>query len=106
MKKDWNVQGIVTSWPKATEFQLEDGSPEREIRWGRDVRRGDFIAVQYTPGKQYQHIGALYRDANENEILDAADLVIHCGPEALQIQPLSGRSFSGKVAIIRAEDRP
>lgn len=105
MNKDWNVQGIVTGWPKVAEFNLTEGMPDREIRWDRDIQPGDFIAVQYTPGKQYQHIGALYGDANQNGLLDPEDQLIHCGPEALQVQSLKGRSFSGKLAVIRATNR-
>lgn len=101
MNKDWNVAGIVAEWPKVFQGNLENA----QLEWGKDVDRGDYIAVQYAPGKQYQHIGALYADGNGNGKLDEEDLVMHCGPEALQVQPLTVGSFGGTVAVIRATKR-
>jgi hypothetical protein len=95
----------VATWPKRTEFDVTAGSPAVEVRWGTDVKPGDFVAVRYPGRRQYQHIGALYSDANRNGKLDPADLVIHAGPEALQLSPLVGGHFDGHVTVIRATDR-
>ncbi|GMU23268.1 MAG: hypothetical protein AMXMBFR13_33500 [Phycisphaerae bacterium] len=105
LTRDWNVAGIVGEWPKEREFDLEEGTPSGEIRWGTDIRPGDFVAVRYPGRRQYQHIGALYADANKNGKLDAEDLVIHAGPQALQISRLSAGNFDGRVSVIRATAR-
>ena len=81
------------------------GVPAGTIRWGSDVKPGDFIAVRYANARQYQHIGALGADLNKDGALDAGDLVIHAGPAALQVSPLNGGNFDGHVTIIRPAGR-
>lgn len=105
LDKDWNVAGVVTSLPKVREFDIRQGMPTGEIRWTSHVRPVDFIAVRYPGRRQYQHIGALYKDANSDGKLDGGDLVIHAGPEALQVSPLNQGNFEGHIAIIRASER-
>lgn len=105
LDKDWNVAGIVAAWPKVSEFDTAGGVPDVQIRWSTDVKPGDFIAVRYAGRRQYQHIGALYADADKDGRLGPQDSVIHAGPEALQVSPLAGGNFDGHVAIIRATAR-
>jgi hypothetical protein len=105
MTRDWNVAGVVAAWPRVGEFDITGGQPSTDTRWGASVKPGDFIAVRYPGRKQYQHIGALYADADRDGKLGPEDLVIHAGPEALQVSPLSGGNFDGHVVIIRAADR-
>jgi hypothetical protein len=59
------------------------------------------LAVKYPGGTQYQHIGALYKDANGNGRLDAADWVLHAGPDPLQISALAAGGFDGTVLVLR-----
>jgi hypothetical protein len=101
LTKDWNVAGVVSAGPRVKEFDITKGAPAIPIRWGVDIRPGDLIAVRFTNARQYQHIGAMYADANNDGKLDATDLVIHAGPAALQISPLSDGNFDGHVAIVR-----
>jgi hypothetical protein len=103
MRKNYNVAMVVSEWPRIKEFDLREGAGSEQVSWGRHIRPGDFIAVRYRGGRQYQHIGALYSDANANDILDADDLVIHAGPEPLHYSYLSGGNFDGHVVIIRPE---
>jgi hypothetical protein len=105
LARDWNVAGVVGNWPKALETELSGGAPATEIRWGATIRPGDFIAVRYPGGRQYQHIGALHSDANGNGKLDPEDRVIHAGPDALQVSALSTGNFDGHVVIIRSTAR-
>ncbi len=101
IEKNYNVAMLVSQWPRVREFEIADGAPQTRIRWNTDVRRGDFIAVRYRNARQYQHVGALYRDANANGLLDGDDLVLHAGPRPLQSSRLKDGSFNGHVAIIR-----
>jgi hypothetical protein len=101
IKKNYNVAMLVSQWPKVEEFVLLEGSPNKELKWGRDIHPGDFIAVRYSGRKQYQHIGALFSDANKNGVLDGGDLVIHAGPQPLHCSYLKERNFDGHVAILR-----
>jgi hypothetical protein len=99
--KDLNVSMLVQQWHKVAEFPVEGGSPKASILWGSGVQPGDAIAVRYTPGKAFQHIGALSRDANGNGRLDAADEIIHAGPHALHRTHLREGGFDGEVVILR-----
>lgn len=103
LKKNYNVAMVVSEWPRVKEFDLREGATDEQISWGADVRPGDFIAVRYPGGRQYQHIGALYSDANANGILDGGDLVIHAGPDPLHYSYLGSGNFDGDIVIIRPE---
>ncbi|MHC4155903.1 MAG: hypothetical protein ACYST6_13395 [Planctomycetota bacterium] len=103
MRRNYNVAMVVSEWPKVKEFDVQAGNTGTRVRWGADIRPGDFIAVRYKGGRQYQHIGAFLRDANTNGILDGGDVVIHAGPEPLHYSYLSGGNFDGHVAVVRPE---
>jgi hypothetical protein len=103
MRKNYNVAMVVSEWPRVREFDVHQGNTTTGIKWGRDIRPGDFIAVRYKGGRQYQHIGAFWRDANTNGILDGGDTVIHAGPQPLHYSYLSGGNFDGHVAVVRPE---
>ncbi|MEM7010572.1 MAG: hypothetical protein AAF585_03720 [Verrucomicrobiota bacterium] len=99
--KDYNVSMLTSEWRKAATCEIDDGEPDKTLKWGEDIQPGDAIAVRYAPGKQFQHIGALYGDSNENGRLDRADQVLHAGPEALHLSQLQKGSFDGEVVILR-----
>ena len=101
IKKNYNVAMLVNKFKKVQEFDIKMGKPSQKLKWQKDLRPGDFIAVRYYANRQYQHIGALYQDANHNKILDQNDLVIHAGPMPLQISALEQGGFDGHVVILR-----
>lgn len=101
IKKNYNVAMLVTQFSKMDEFDLRDGTPHKQVRWGNKIRPGDFIAVRYNDRSQYQHIGALFKDADKNGILDGDDIVIHAGPFPLSYSYLREGSFDGHVRILR-----
>jgi hypothetical protein len=99
--KDEDVAALITRLPVVARFRLVKGMPDKEIRWQKDIRPGDFIAVKYAGARSYQHIGALYQDANGNGLLDGEDLVLQAGPEPLHLSPLSEGAFDGEVVCVR-----
>jgi len=99
--KNYNVAMLVNQCSKVWEFDLLEGSPNKKLKWLKDVRPGDWIAVRYSGRKQYQHIGALFSDASGNGILDGGDLVIHAGPQPLHYSYLKEGNFDGHVVILR-----
>jgi hypothetical protein len=102
LRKNYNVTMLVDKFPTLAAVEMSHGVPSVEVRWEKTIRPGDFIAVRYgDTGKKYHHIGALYRDANENGILDGADLVLHAGPDPLHLSPLDDGMFDGHVALLR-----
>lgn len=103
LRKNYNVAMVVSEWPRVKEFELREGAGSEQVFWGAGIQPGDFIAVRYPGGRQYQHIGALCSDANANGILDGGDVVIHAGPEPLHYSYLSGGNFDGHIVIIRLE---
>lgn len=98
---DYNVVKVVNTFEKIASFDIQNGNPSQKLKWNTDFRKGDFIAVQYSPSHQFAHIGVLYRDANENSMLDSADLVIHAGPEALHVSKLEAGGFDGFVKLLQ-----
>jgi hypothetical protein len=102
---DYNVVKVVNTFEKIASFEMQDGHPSQKLSWDKDFKKGDFIAVRYSPSRQFAHIGVLYRDENENKILDNADLVIHAGPEALHFSRLKTGGFDGFVKILRNRNR-
>lgn len=105
MKKNYNVAMLVNTFPKRSEFELVNGVPSKELTWGKNIQPGDFIAVKYPGARQYQHIGALSSDANNNGKLDGNDLVIHAGPLPLHYSFLNEGYFDGHVVILRPSNR-
>jgi hypothetical protein len=101
IEKNYNVAMLVSQWSKVREFDLLEGTANEQIKWERDIHPGCFIAVRYTSSKQYQHIGALFSDANQNGILDGGDLVIHAGPVPLHCSYLREGNFDGHVVILQ-----
>jgi hypothetical protein len=101
IEKNYNVAMLVSEWPKVGEFDLLEGTANRQLKWGRDIRPGYFIAVRYRGCKQYQHIGALFSDANQNGVLDGGDLVIHAGPVPLHCSYLREGNFDGHIVILQ-----
>lgn len=101
---DINVATMVTQLPHQASFAIRNGVPNKKLRWGKEFRRGDFLAVKYKQNSRFAHIGLLYRDANSNGILDKNDLIIHTGPLPLDITPLSNGAFDGFVKVLRNPD--
>jgi hypothetical protein len=105
MKKNYNVAMLVNKLKKRTQFDLVNGTPNKNLKWRKDIYAGDLIAVKYQGARQYQHIGALYKDANNNGFLDKNDLVIHAGPYPLQFSALRSGGFDGHVVILKPSNR-
>ena len=101
LEHDYSVQELVRIYPKQVQFELLGGNPDRPVRWNKDIRPGDFIAVKYAGGSFYQHIGALYEDANGDGMLDSEDKVMHAGPQPLHFSELNEGIFDGTVSILR-----
>lgn len=101
--KDYNVAMLTRKFKTIAKTQISNGEPLSEIRWQKDIQSGDFIAVRYSGSKQYQHIGALYQDKNDNGLLDSEDTVIHAGPDPLHFSKIGAGVFDGKVLILRPE---
>ncbi len=97
MPRDYNVAMLVNTFKKVSKFKLNSGNPDKIIRWKKDVMPGDFIAVRYYGQRQFQHIGSLYEDNNNNGILDEDDIVIHAGPDPLHFSKLREGIFDGNV---------
>lgn len=98
--KDYSVAMLVSQLPKATECDVVGGKPDREIKWGKDIHPGNFIAVKFPGAKAYQHIGALYSDTDKDGVLSAGDLVLHAGPLPLHHSRLGEGCFDGHVVIL------
>ena len=103
LTKDYNVAMVVGTMEKRARRTIAAGVPDTLVRWNAQVRPGDLIAVRYEGSKQFQHIGALYRDANANNVLDADDIVLHAGPFPLCTVRLGDGSFDGEVVVLRPE---
>jgi hypothetical protein len=101
LKEDFNVQRLAGSLRIVAEIRVAQGTPERALRFGAQILPGDLIAVRYAGGRVFQHIGALYRDANGNGVLDGEDTVLHVGPEPLHESRLDEGAFDGTVRILR-----
>ncbi|MHC4727799.1 MAG: hypothetical protein ACYS17_11295 [Planctomycetota bacterium] len=99
--KNYNVAMLVSQWRHVEEFDISQGTPDKQLKWGRDINPGDFIAVRYSGSKQYQHIGSLFEDANKDGLLDGGDIVIHAGPVPLHCSYIREGNFNGHVVILR-----
>jgi hypothetical protein len=103
LDKNYNVAMLVELWPRVLELDLEGGEPSAPVAWGAQVQPGDIVAVRYPGRRQYQHIGALYRDADGDGLLGGEDLVLHAGPWPLQSARLDGGGFDGHVVVMRPQ---
>lgn len=103
IRKAYNVDALVLRLPKRAESEVVDGKPNRELAWGKDIRRGDLIAVKYAGKKRYQHIGAFFADANEDGLLGPEDLIIHAGPEPLHFTALQEGKFNGHIVVLEPD---
>ena len=104
-KKNYNVSMLVHMHKAVARVTLSQGRFERELRWGNQVRPGDFIAVKYEGARRFQHIGALYEDHNRDGILNGGDLVIHAGPLPLSVDRFDAGLFDGELHIFRPRGR-
>ena len=102
--KEYNVAMLVSKLKHLATFELKKGVPSKQLKWGEDFRRGDFIAVKYHANGRYAHIGLLYQDANNNGVLDRDDIVINAGPNALHTKRLCDGGFDGFIKILGNED--
>ncbi len=100
LDRNYNVDMLTTEFKIVAELDLEGGSTSKQIRWGKDVRPGDLVAVRYGGGKRYQHVGALWEDADRNGLLNGLDRAIHVGPDAMHFTRLAG-AFTGHLLILR-----
>jgi hypothetical protein len=98
--KDYNVAMLVAKLKKEAILTISKGNPNKQLRWNKDFQRGDFIAVKYNKNGRYAHIGMLYKDENNNGVLDREDSIINAGPTALNIIKLEKGAFNGTVAIL------
>ncbi len=100
--KDYNVAMLVSKFPKIDECEITEGRPDKTVSWER-IRPGDFIAVRYQSGLQYQHIGALLADSDADGILGPGDMILHAGPFPLCYTYLKEGSFDGHIRILRPD---
>ncbi|MBI3549945.1 MAG: hypothetical protein HY078_12985 [Elusimicrobia bacterium] len=100
-KRDYNVAALVKELPPVAEFEMKDGRPDRAVAWKTAIKPGDWIAVRYAGQRMYQHIGALYRDADGDGVLGPEDIVLHAGPMPLAFDRLAEKGFDGHVVILR-----
>ena len=102
--KEYNVAMLVAQLKHRADIKITDGKPDKKLQWGKDFKRGDFIAVKYRASGRYAHIGMLYNDENSNGVLDREDVVLNAGPNALHPTHLKQGAFNGWVAILRNRD--
>lgn len=103
-EKNYNVAMLVTKLKNKVKFTNKSGKLSKRLKWGKDFKKGDFIAVKYTENGRYAHIGMLYEDINQNGILDAKDSILNAGPNALHTTTLESGAFSGTVVILENKD--
>ena len=102
-KKDYNVQMLVNTFEKAASVVIKNGVPQKAIHWGKTIKPGYLIAVKYENKKRYQHIGALFKDRDNDGILSAEDLILHAGPWPLHLTRLKRGGFNGEVIILKTD---
>ncbi|CAA6817104.1 MAG: Unknown protein [uncultured Sulfurovum sp.] len=103
-EKNYNVVMLVDKFKTKVKTQIINGTPSKKLRWGKEFKQGDFIAVKYRPNGRYAHIGMLYGDENNNGVLDKEDSIINAGPNALHLTPLEKGAFNGTVVILKNKD--
>lgn len=102
--KEYNVAMLVNEMKTQSTLKVENGVPLKKLKWEKDFRKGDFIAVKYREDGRYAHIGLLYEDANSDGWLDKDDIIINAGPHALHTLKLSKGAFDGFVKILKNKD--
>lgn len=102
--KNYNVVMLVDKFKTKQKFKIDDGKPNKKLKWEKDFKQGDFIAVKYRENGRYAHIGMLYADENKNGVLDKSDSIINAGPNALHLVKLSKGAFDGTVVILKNKD--
>jgi len=105
LTENLNVAALVSRLPHAAEFDWGEGGVAggRGIRWGTDVRPGDFLAVRYPGARSFQHVGALVSDADGDGRLTPGDRVLHAGPLPLAYDRAGSAPFQGHVVVLRPE---
>lgn len=101
IETDYNVAMVTRKFPVRARCRIADGVPDAVVRWETEIRPGDFIAVRYDGARQFQHIGALYADAGRPGVLDAADVILHAGPDPLHFTTLASGIFDGEIVVLR-----
>lgn len=87
--------------------QRRDGSLDRPLAWGRDVQRGDLVAIDYVEEddgdpelpRAWDHIGALVGDDGDG-VLDGDDRLRHMTHQGLEDRPL-GREGEIRIRLWR-----
>ena len=102
--KNYNVVMLVDKFQTKVKVKIKNGTPNAILKWGKEFKKGDFIAVKYRENGRYAHIGMLYEDVNKNGVLDKQDTIINAGPNALHLTPLVKGAFDGTVVILKNED--
>jgi hypothetical protein len=102
--KNYNVVMLVDKFKTKVKTKIVRGTPIKKLIWGKEFKKGDFIAVKYRENGRYAHIGMLYTDENNNGILDKEDSIINAGPNALHLVKLSKGAFNGTVVILKNGD--
>ena len=102
--KNYNVVMLVDKFKTKQKFKIKKGVSNKKLKWGKDFKKGDFIAVKYRENGRYAHIGMLYSDENNNGVLDKEDSIINAGPNALHLVKLSKGAFDGTVVILKNKD--
>ncbi|TPW21107.1 MAG: hypothetical protein FD126_1019 [Elusimicrobia bacterium] len=105
LKENLNVAALVSKLPHVAEFDWGEGGASHEVRWGRDVRPGDLLAVRYVGARTFQHVGALVSDEDGDGRLTPPDRVLHAGPLPLAYSKLGVGPFQGYVAVLRPAPR-
>jgi hypothetical protein len=98
--RNYSVAMLVSKARNPRTVDFEQGQViEPSLRWGKDVRPGDFVAVRYPGARTYQHIGALEADQDGDGLLSAADTVLHAGPWPLTSSRLDSGMFHGRLTL-------
>lgn len=87
--------------------QRGDGTLDRALAWGRDVERGDLVAIDYVEEddgdpelpRAWDHIGALVGDDGDG-VLDGGDRLRHMTHQGLEDRPL-GREGEIRIRLWR-----
>lgn len=101
LAENLNVAALVTRWPHAAEFDWGEKGSTRPVRWGAEVRPGDFVAVRYRGARSFQHVGALAADRDGDGLLTPPDLVFHAGPMPPAYGTLELPAFQGRLVVLR-----
>ena len=103
-EKNYNVMMLVDKLKVKKKFKIEEGKPDKKLKWGEAFVQGDFLAVKYSKNGRYAHIGMLYADENKNGLLDRDDTIINAGPNTLHVTTLGSGAFNGTVVILKNRD--